>query len=519
MQYVSGAKPCCAALAALLIGLTVWSPAGESINSFLADDPATITPESLARGERNVHTVAAQLRRLFEPQPKGRLASAQGRLVSPDFIIVPGTKESGRSTLIYRCRYIQANRATVVAVEGLLRNGAIEAHAEQNLLTVYDSNDNIESIKNALLAIDKPLPQVLVEIKVIEVMFLDGMSRNLSVTYNDSKLGETATGERKNLNSTAGVVNPSLSGSSEASGLNLDWFPYVAGTENLNTSFQWVLMGQDAKILSSPNLVISRNEEASFATGQDIPIQELSTTSSGTNIATTFRRVGVTLTLEPLIINDSLVTLRVAPEVSNVQQYKTITQGYDTTTNQAVTFQVPVISVRSLDTTLTLRDGEVIMMGGLYSNRASTQEDRTPFLSDLPYLGEFFTSKNREQELIQLVFFMRVHILKPSAANSGIVFDPDEVAKTSTKVGEILQNSPFFPKLKSTLEQVEDEFVLEPERRRKANSPSFQEELKEASELENNSASTTAPKAAPDGKDAEKAEAATETPAAAAVGK
>jgi type II secretory pathway component GspD/PulD (secretin) len=265
------------------------------------------------------------------------------------------------------------------------------------------------------------------------------------------------------------MANNSLSGSSETAGMNLNWYPYVSGTKSLQTSFQWVLSGQDAKVLTSPNLVISRNEEASLSTGQDIPIQEMSTTSSGTNIATTFRRVGVTLTLESMIINYNLITLRVAPEVSTVQQYQKINQGYDSSTGEAISFQVPVISIRNLETTLTLRDGEVLLMGGLYSNRTSMQEDRTPLLSDLPYLGELFTAKKREQEIVQLVFFMRVHILRPMDEPSGIVFDPDEVAETSNKIGNILQNSPSFPKLKSTLEQLRHEFIEEPERRRVAN--------------------------------------------------
>ncbi|MBE6367957.1 MAG: type II and III secretion system protein [Lentisphaerae bacterium] len=449
----------------------------ESINSFLASEPVKKTPEYLAQGERNVQSVAAQLKQLMEPLPPGAKKIVTP-LPKPDFTIIPGS--NGRSTLIYRCRYIQANRASVIAIENMLRNGSVEFHTEQNLLTIYDSSENIENLKNALLAIDKPMPQVVVEVKVIEVMFLDGMNRNLSVSYNDSKKGTNALGENVLHNSTAGVTNNSLSGSSEAAGLNLNWFPYVSGSESLQTSFQWVLSGQDAKVLSAPNLVISRNEEASLSTGQDIPIQEMSTTSSGTNIATTFRRVGVTLTLTPMIINDNLVTLRVAPEVSTVQQYQKINQGYDASTGEAISFQVPVISIRNLDTTLTLRDGEVIMMGGLYSNRTSMQEDRTPLLSDLPYLGELFTAKNREQEIVQLVFFMRVHILRPVENPSGIVFDPDEVANTSSAVGDILQNSPAFPKLKSTLEQLREEFIDEPERRRKANDMELNKEREKA---------------------------------------
>ncbi len=440
--------------------------AQESINSFLASEPVQKTEEYLAQGERNVRSVAAQLKQLLEPLPAGgkKLVTP---LPKPDFTIIPGS--NGRATLIYRCRYIQANRASVIAIENMLRNGSVEFHAEQNLLTIYDSAENIENLKNALLAIDKPLPQVIVEVKVIEVLFLDGMNRNLSVSFNDSSKGTNALGDNILYNSSAGVTNNSLSGTSESGGLNMNWFPYVSGAESLQAAFQWVMSGQDAKVLTSPNLVISRNEEASLSTGQDIPIQEMSTTSSGTNIATTFRRVGVTLDLTPLIINDNLVTLKVAPEVSTVQQYQKINQGYDTSTGEAISFQVPVISIRNLETTLTLRDGEVIMMGGLYSNRSSMQEDRTPLLSDLPYIGELFTAKNREQEIVQLVFFMRVHILRPLENPSGIVFDPDEVADTSSKIGDILQNSPSFPKLKSTIEQIKEEFIDEPERRRLAN--------------------------------------------------
>ena len=473
----------------LLFASAVAGADGETVNSFLAETPETITPEYLARGKKNVQTVAAQLRTLFEPAPAVKSKKGPVRELPPEITIVKGPRDPGKddgfSTLIYRCRYIQANRETVVAIENMLKSGAVEFHADQNLLTIYDRDGNIESIKTALLAIDRPLPQVLVEIKVVEVMFLDGMSRNLSVNFNDSALGRTATGKEEELTSSGGMTNPTLGSSTQAAGISLDWFPYVSGTENLRTSFQWVLTGQNAKILSSPNLVISRNEEASFATGQDIPIQELSTTSSGTNIATTFRRVGVTLTLEPMIINDQLVTLKVSPEVSNVQQYQRITQGGDSTTNQATTYQVPVISVRSLETTLTLHDGEVMMMGGLYSNRTSMQENRTPFLSDIPVIGELFTSKQREQELIQLVFFMRVHILKPQENHSGIIYDPDEVADTSNKIGDILQNSPFFPKLKTTIQQVEEEFILGPERRRQANNPEFQRELQESVRQEN----------------------------------
>ena len=80
--------------------------AAESVNSFLAEPPAQKTPEYLEQGRKNVQSVAMQLKQLLEPLPanKKRMLTP---LPKPDFKILPGS--NGRSTLIYRCRYIQAS--------------------------------------------------------------------------------------------------------------------------------------------------------------------------------------------------------------------------------------------------------------------------------------------------------------------------------------------------------------------------------------------------------------------------
>ena len=165
MTRFSGMLWSLTAAAAAISGIcsTNICQADDSINSFLATAPVVKTPEYLAQGERNVRSVAQQLKQLLEPIP------ASGKkmitpLPKPDFTIIPGS--NGRSTLIYRCRYIKANRASVVAIENMLRNGSVEYHEEQNLLTIHDSSENIENLKNLDLCGDELFTFVCLPIKI-----------------------------------------------------------------------------------------------------------------------------------------------------------------------------------------------------------------------------------------------------------------------------------------------------------------------------------------------------------------
>jgi len=84
-------------------------------------------------------------------------------------------------------------------------------------------------------------------------------------------------------------------------------------------------------------------------------------------------------------------------------------------------------------------------------------EERTPFLSDLPYIGELFTAKSTTRELVQLLFVLRVTILNDEDLSSGVLFDPQQQASESIRLGEILKDPVTFPGIDTTLESVENE--------------------------------------------------------------
>lgn len=101
-------------------------------------------------------------------------------------------------------------------------------------------------------------------------------------------------------------------------------------------------------------------------------------------------------------------------------------------------------------------------MCGLYTNRNSLQQERIPFLSDIPYLGELFTSKYTDKEILQLLFFLRVRILNPNDMADGVLFDPEEMIRTTNEFGEVMRNSKELPTLETTIEKVNDEFIENP---------------------------------------------------------
>ncbi|MCF6175899.1 MAG: hypothetical protein L3J71_09035 [Victivallaceae bacterium] len=431
----------------LMFFAVVWQCRGDELNSFTGQQkPVLKTEKDVIQGKKNVKSVVAQLKALLLPSSRFKQLKKQRIALKPYYKVIKGTDK--RSTLIYRCRYSLAKSLINSMESTISASGTVEYVDEQNLIVINDVSSKMNEMKEALLAIDILSPQVLVEAKVVEILLSEGMQRNLSF------------GVTNNSGGSFGVKTNPLGQSSSNSGMAADWTTAISGTSNnFSVAFQWLMNGQDAKILSSPNIVVSRNATASIVTGQDIPIQTIQVISGSTTTSTDFKRVGVSLNVTPKLINGDSVTLRVNPQVSNVLRFEEITQGGGTD-GEGISYRVPVISIRNIETDLTLKDGQVIMMGGLFSSREILQQERVPFLSDLPYIGEMFTSKNTTKELVQLIFFLKINILSDDEIASGVIYDPVEQAVTSEKLGKTIRDSKaVFPPKESTLEKINKDFI------------------------------------------------------------
>lgn len=426
---------------------------GNDLNTFSNTEPIVRDEAAREQGKINVQNVVEELRQLLH---KPSTALGKRTIMPPDeptFVEIPDV--DGKSTLIYFCRNTTANKMAQTLDAVCSNNGYVEYNSEQNKILVVDDTERMPVFRKAIAAIDTPAPQVLIEAKVVEVMITDESQRNLSFSFNQREKGWNTEGEDAYMTGSSGFLNEVIGKNSQNSGAVVNFYPYATDNNNINVFFQWLLGAQDAKIISSPNITISRGDTATINTGQEIPIQEQSQNGSTVSFSTKYRNIGVTLRVTPKIINNNSVLLNINPEVSNVLQYDRITASN-------VSYQVPIISVRSIDTNLTVNNGQVIMMGGLFNTREVINEQRTPFLSDIPWVGELFTSKSNTKELVQLVFIMRATILSPEELLDGIIYDPQQQAQESLQLGDIIKDPVTFPPTTTTIEKVQEELENAP---------------------------------------------------------
>jgi len=147
------------------------------------------------------------------------------------------------------------------------------------------------------------------------------------------------------------------------------------------------------KILSSPSVFTLNNQEATITQGDQIPYQ---TTSDGTT-TTEFKEAALSLTVTPSIIGDGNVLLDI--QVNN-DAPKTIA-GADE----------PGISTNEITTKLLVSDGDIVVIGGIKKNTINDTRTRTPGLSKVPVVGNLFKSKNKTDELKELLIFIAPRVI------------------------------------------------------------------------------------------------------------
>ena len=355
---------------------------------------------SLAFGEAEAPgSISQALEDLYNPAvTESKLPETQ-----PVYMKVIKSRTEERSTLIYRCRHVEAKEITDSVESATSPTGTVETSDEQNLITVNDVNEQIDEVKELILSLDIRSPQVLVEAQIIEVQMGDGMEwdTGLNITYDD----ESSIGEK--LGSTKGY--PVIPGAfPEESGGWLNIYGDVNNWVSVHGRLRWLETQDKAEILSSPNLLVDLGATATMSTGTDQPLLNVSVNNGVSQESVYYKRTGVNLRVTPELVNEDMVTIQVRPEVTTVVAREKL----------SATSEAPVISVRNIDTKLNVQNGGLVMMGGLYSSKEIESEERVPFLSSIPYLGRFFTAISTSQEKVQLIFLLKVTIVPDSSETS-----------------------------------------------------------------------------------------------------
>jgi type IV pilus assembly protein PilQ len=159
----------------------------------------------------------------------------------------------------------------------------------------------------------------------------------------------------------------------------------------------------NAKVLAQPKLVTLNGKEASMLAGQRIPYLVSQTVFAGGAAAPTqtvqIEEVGIKLSITPLINADGFITVHIRPEVSSVTGFR------------GVAGDLPVVSTRQAETTVRLKDGSSVLIGGLLAQEKTTTMTKVPLLGNVPWLGAFFRHENTTTSNRDLVIEVTPHLL------------------------------------------------------------------------------------------------------------
>ena len=195
------------------------------------------------------------------------------------------------------------------------------------------------------------------------------------------------------------IGNPSyvaIEGGSNNPALNIA--PFFRLTK-LAPTLDLIVQSGHARILSSPNLVTSPGQEATFLVGGEIPYAF--STGLG-QISIVFKEYGVKLQMTPTLLGNGTVETKIAPEVSDLDFADGITLNG---------FVVPALKTSKLSTDIVTRDGESVVMGGLLRRIETRNIDKIPLLGDLPILGKLFRSTNYQKTDTDVVFVMTPDVI------------------------------------------------------------------------------------------------------------
>lgn len=272
----------------------------------------------------------------------------------------------------------------------------IHADTSNNSVVIYADSEKQQEILGALQQIDVPQLQVAINVTMAEIRLNDDLrygvqyflkSRNLGLGTDEGSIGVFNT-----LNNTVGR--------------NLPGFNFLLGSEQnpdiIIDAFDSIT---DVQVLSSPSLVVLDNEIAQFQVGDQIPV--VTRTVTGVDTATApvsnevvYRDTGVILKVRPRVSDNGVVNMVIEQEISAV------TGGASSLT--------PTISNRLLSSSISVVDGQTVLLGGLISEQADGSKSGIPGLHRMKGIGGLFGRTGKANRRTEVIILIRASVIRES---------------------------------------------------------------------------------------------------------
>jgi type IV pilus assembly protein PilQ len=343
-------------------------------------------------------------------------------------------------TRVFIANYARAEdlQGSIAPLIDSAAGGRIQVDVRSNALVITERPSRMNKIQDIIERLDKATDQVMIESKFIEVTNSD--TTNLGVNWSSLSSYSVSAGPfEREWTRTRSSSNTTTSGTVDDSGYDSDdgvtfddgttyssTLESVSSTSRLDTAlfsadeFEVILSAlntqDDIKLVSNPTVVTLNNTQAKIAIGERYPIPEYTFNSETgerqlDNI--NYEDIGINLDVTPQVNSAGFINLKIIPEVSSSDSFAIIENT-----------EIPVIESRRTETTIMIKDGYTLAIGGLVENTTVNQGTSVPVLGSLPGIGRLFSSESDEVTQRNLIIFITAKTLNPDGSTYRDIIDP-----------------------------------------------------------------------------------------------
>ena len=303
----------------------------------------------------------------------------------------------------------------------MMGDATITSDMETRRLIIVTDDATNENIKTIIANLDKPKPQVLINVVFLQVTHDNDLDLGAEASYKGRiAIENNPQGNALTKFGLAGALaDPTAYGA---------FYKVLGG--NVDATIHALAAVNKTEILSRPSILTRSSQQATILVGQSIPLitnSRVSDTNNTTINTVTYQDVGIILRVTPFITQQGLVEMIVSPEISSLSA---------TTVPISNTVNSPVIDKRSADTVVVTPSDSTVVIGGLISTQKIEQENKVPLLGDIPILGYAFKRKIKKDQKTELLIFLTPHVVRDPNELSGIASEQRAKLDLAPKVFE-----------------------------------------------------------------------------------
>ena len=276
-----------------------------------------------------------------------------------------------------------------------------------NSLIVVASPQYADIVKKVLEQLDRVPDQVVIDTEIVEAELDKSESFGVDWSFLHSLAGPLGD------NSATGTVGQNFGVQAATTGAtaSLPGFTYQIAGKNLTAYLSAIQGNTKFQVLSSPQLFTSNNVQAQINVSQAIPYVTSTQvdTNGNYNYNYSFLNVGIILTILPRITSSGKVTLDVTQTANDLQGY--------------TSFNAPIVNQRQANTTVSVQDGNTVVLGGIIRKTLNSTVNKVPLLGDIPILGAIFRSTSKSQDRTELMIFLTPHVVRSDTDEKKVTDD------------------------------------------------------------------------------------------------